>query len=273
MSTIFVGGSRHVTRLPELAKERLDNAIASGFSIIVGDANGADKAIQKHLADRAYNNVTVFCSGNTCRNNLGDWYTSNIKTKSTKKDFQFFATKDREMALKADFGLMIWDGKSPGTVLNVLRLLRAEKKVVLFNATENHATTFKGITDWDKFLSKCNAKLIDDLKQRATSEEWENSSAKQSSFLDETPNSLGSKTHENMEAEINAALAAHDPKSAVDILGTIARAKGMSQIAKDTGFARESLYRTLSSEGNPEFATVLKVMNSLGLTLTVHKAA
>ena len=54
-------------------------------------------------------------------------------------------------------------------------------------------------------------------------------------------------------------------------LGDIARAKGMSQVAKDAGLSRESLYRALSAEGNPSFATVLKVARALGVRL--HAAA
>ena len=50
-------------------------------------------------------------------------------------------------------------------------------------------------------------------------------------------------------------------------LGTIARARGMSQLARDTGLAREGLYKALSPEGNPEFATVMKVIKALGLKL------
>ena len=50
-------------------------------------------------------------------------------------------------------------------------------------------------------------------------------------------------------------------------LGNIARAKGMSQLAKDTGLGRESLYKTLSGEGNPSFGTILKVMRALGIKL------
>ena len=55
----------------------------------------------------------------------------------------------------------------------------------------------------------------------------------------------------------------------VHALGVIARAKGMSQIAQAAGLGRESLYKALSPEGNPEFATVLKVMHALGLKLKV----
>lgn len=55
-------------------------------------------------------------------------------------------------------------------------------------------------------------------------------------------------------------------------LGDIARAKGMSQLAKETGLERVSLYRALSPEGNPEFATIMKVTRALGLNMSVTKA-
>jgi probable addiction module antidote protein len=56
-------------------------------------------------------------------------------------------------------------------------------------------------------------------------------------------------------------------------LGVVARARGMSQLAKDTGLGRESLYKALSGEGNPSFATVMKVVNGLGLRLHFERAA
>jgi probable addiction module antidote protein len=59
-------------------------------------------------------------------------------------------------------------------------------------------------------------------------------------------------------------------------LGAIAKARGMAQIAKDTGLRRESLYKALSPEGNPEFNTVLKVVKALGIRLhaeTLHAVA
>jgi len=56
-------------------------------------------------------------------------------------------------------------------------------------------------------------------------------------------------------------------------LGDIARAKGMTQVAKETGLSRESLYRALSADGNPSFATVLKVTKALGLRLHACAAA
>jgi probable addiction module antidote protein len=80
------------------------------------------------------------------------------------------------------------------------------------------------------------------------------------------------ETEEDMAAYLEAALEEGDPKLVAVALGDIARAKGMAQIARETGLGRESLYKALSSEGNPEFATVLKVVRALGLRLRATTA-
>jgi probable addiction module antidote protein len=77
------------------------------------------------------------------------------------------------------------------------------------------------------------------------------------------------ETREDMAAYLEAALEDGDPALIVAALGDIARSKGMTQISRDTGLGRESLYKALSFEGNPEFATVLKVFQALGLRLHV----
>ena len=78
-------------------------------------------------------------------------------------------------------------------------------------------------------------------------------------------------TEDDMAAYLEAALEDGDPALVAAALGDIARAKGMSQIARETGLGRESLYKALSPDGNPEFSTVLKVVRALGLRL--HAAA
>jgi probable addiction module antidote protein len=75
------------------------------------------------------------------------------------------------------------------------------------------------------------------------------------------------KNEEDMAAYLEAALEENDPSLIAAALGDIARAKGMSQIAKKTGLGRESLYKALSPGGNPEFSTVLKVVAALGMKL------
>jgi len=77
------------------------------------------------------------------------------------------------------------------------------------------------------------------------------------------------KTDEDIAAYLDAcfAEAGDDAAFIAHALGVIARAKGMTQLARDTGLGRESLYKALSGEGNPSFATILKVMSALGLRL------
>lgn len=71
----------------------------------------------------------------------------------------------------------------------------------------------------------------------------------------------------DMAAYLDAALEEGDPALIAAVLGNIARAKGMTELARETGLGRESLYKALSADGNPEFATVLKVVRALGLRL------
>ena len=82
------------------------------------------------------------------------------------------------------------------------------------------------------------------------------------------------RTPEDMAAYLDAWLeeAPDDAAGIARALGDVARAKGMTQVAKDAGLSRESLYRALSADGNPSFATVLKVARALGVKLHVEPA-
>lgn len=72
---------------------------------------------------------------------------------------------------------------------------------------------------------------------------------------------------EEMAAYLEAALEEGEPAIVAAALGDIARARGMTQLARDTGLGRESLYKALSPSGNPEFSTIMKVIEALGLRL------
>lgn len=172
MTTIFVGGSRSVARLPAAARERLDNIVTSGARVVVGDAAGADAAVQRHLLAAAYRAVEVFASEGRPRHNLGDWPVRAVSAEGAREGYAFFAAKDRAMAEAADFGLMIWDGKSPGTALNILRLLGLGKKAVLIEVSGDRTTTFRDAGDWLAFLDGRDSRLRDDLRKRATAAEW-----------------------------------------------------------------------------------------------------
>ncbi|GHV86117.1 putative addiction module antidote protein [Spirochaetia bacterium] len=78
-------------------------------------------------------------------------------------------------------------------------------------------------------------------------------------------------TQEDVFGILEAALEENDTALLLAVLGDIARSKGMAQIAKDVNLARESLYRSLSTEGNPSFSTVAKVLDNLGFQLSLKQ--
>ncbi|SRR6266568_6119833 len=75
---------------------------------------------------------------------------------------------------------------------------------------------------------------------------------------------------EYLEEALKVATEDSNPAFLAHALGTVARARGMSQIAKDAGLSRESLYKALGAEGNPEFGTILRVLQALGLKLSIQ---
>jgi len=77
------------------------------------------------------------------------------------------------------------------------------------------------------------------------------------------------KTAEDIAYYLEAVFEDGDPALVAAALGDIARSKGMAKIARSTGLGRESLYKALSPDGNPELATVLKVLRAVGLKLKV----
>ena len=78
-------------------------------------------------------------------------------------------------------------------------------------------------------------------------------------------------TKEDVIGILEAALEENDTEFLFEVIGDIARSKGMTRIAKELNLARESLYRSLSQDGNPSFATVAKVLDNLGFQLSVRQ--
>lgn len=78
--------------------------------------------------------------------------------------------------------------------------------------------------------------------------------------------------NDGMAAYLDEAFATNDPAFVSDALGVVARAAGMTELARKASVSRESLYRALSPEGNPELKTIMKVLAALGLHLSVSSA-
>ena len=152
MIKVFIGGSRRVSRLDEQVKGRLDEIIRKELPIIIGDANGVDRAVQDYLHQRAYEHVEVFCTQGRCRNNVGNWKIRPVPAPAGRKhDFEYYSAKDCLMADEGSIGFMLWDGKSRGTLANVLRLMEQGKKVVVYLAPAKQFTTLRNMSDWQQF--------------------------------------------------------------------------------------------------------------------------
>lgn len=130
--TVFIAGSIKIKKLDPDFVRRIENIVDSDHNIIIGDANGADTSVQKEVFQQNAKNVLIYCTGDKPRNNFGDWGVKTIMSKEPKGTRAYFTAKDREMASDADFGLMLWDSASTGTLTNVFELIKQEKMCVVF---------------------------------------------------------------------------------------------------------------------------------------------
>jgi hypothetical protein len=110
----------------ELA-HRLDNIIRKNLRVLIGDANGFDRAVQAYLAEHQYTGVLVYCTLGICRNNVGRWPLNPVDYSGRDRGLEFYTAKDDAMLRDADFGLFGWDGKSRGTLRNA-RLMAEQGK-------------------------------------------------------------------------------------------------------------------------------------------------
>ena len=92
-----------------------------------------------------------------CRNNIGEWETSMLVGDGSVKDFQYYAIKDKAMADRATCGIVLWDGKSRGTLNNVQNLLRGDKPVLAYLAPQKTFFKITNQQELDQLLQTCNA--------------------------------------------------------------------------------------------------------------------
>lgn len=166
MTAIFLSGSRAISRLNDQIRNRVQNMMDQDFRILVGDANGADKAVQKYLSEQRYKNVVVFCAGVACRNNVGDWEVHQVKVDSKLKGRAFYTQKDLKMADEADYGFVLWDGKSAGSITNVLELLKRNKSVVVYLSKSKEFKNVKNAEQLNSLLDTCDKVEIQSISRK-----------------------------------------------------------------------------------------------------------
>lgn len=126
---VFIGGSKTIKQLNTNVLLKLEEIIEENHHIVVGDCSGVDTLVQQYLFERGYKNVIVYVSGNKVRNNVGEWNVCHVPVEDGVSGFDFYRKKDIVMSDVADYGFMIWDGKSKGTYHNIMDLQERGKFV------------------------------------------------------------------------------------------------------------------------------------------------
>lgn len=150
---IFIAGPRAITKIDNNIIEKLNYIINKKYNILLGDAKGIDSNIQQFLANNYYEKVCIYASNGLARNNYGDWKIENVKVDSNIKNFDFYVAKDLEMVKNADYGFMIWNGKSKGTFNNIINLLNQNKEVLLYYTITQKFYNLKQLEDLEKFTN------------------------------------------------------------------------------------------------------------------------
>jgi len=153
MTKIFISGSMRIKKLDVKVKERLDNIIASGYRVFIGDAEGVDSSIQEYFLSKDYTDVTIYCTGENPRNNIGKWTTHNVQSQYEPGTRAYFTEKDLKMANDCDLGLMVWDAKSTGTLSNAIELLAQKKISLVFINKEKLFHKVKTPEDLEKLVT------------------------------------------------------------------------------------------------------------------------
>jgi len=161
MHKVFISGSMGIKKLDGNVQSRIDNVVESGYQVIVGDASGVDSSIQEYLISKNMKSVIVYCSGENPRNNLGSWPTEKIKTDSPLGTRAFFTAKDVKMAEDCDYGFMVWDAKSTGTLSNAIELLKRQKMALVYINKAKEFLKIKDVSDLEKLVSYMSKTTFD----------------------------------------------------------------------------------------------------------------
>lgn len=172
MTTVFIGGSRKIVRLDKAVTLRLETIVEKQIPVLLGDANGADKAVQAYFRDVRYPHVTVYCTGDDCRNNLGGWRETHIRPtgNARRKDRKFFTLKDRAMSSAATHGLMLWDGDSLGTLVNIVRLRRENRVAVVYVKSKGSFVDVRSDKDLNDLKEYSSEELLAEAERAVASE-------------------------------------------------------------------------------------------------------
>ena len=147
---VFIAGSRTISQLDTVVLQQIETIITNGYTVLIGDSIGLDKAVQEYLTEKRYGKVKIYATNGIARVNTGGWEVIKIKINSDIKGFDFYAAKDLAMAAAADYGLMVWNGISKGTLNNFINMTRLGKKVLVYYTPERKFHVLQSMDDIEK---------------------------------------------------------------------------------------------------------------------------
>lgn len=166
MTKVFISGSMRIKRLDKNVLTRINNILEKNYGVIVGDADGVDSSVQKYLKQKGVKSVLVYCTGNRPRNNLGNWETKNVPTTTKPGTRAYYTAKDLEMAMDCDYGLMVWDSKSTGTLSNAIELLGSHKKSLVYVNKAKEFLTVSDVNDMRRLLQYMSPSSLNKAEEK-----------------------------------------------------------------------------------------------------------
>lgn len=152
---IFIAGTKSLQKLDTPVLQRMMSIYQKGYCVLVGDCCGVDSSVQKFYSRLGYGNVVVYASNGKARNNIGNWQIRNVPVPSYLRGFDFYKQKDIAMANDADFGFMIWDGESRGTLNNTINLVSQNKRVLIYFSPQKKMVVINSFDDLNSLLEQC----------------------------------------------------------------------------------------------------------------------
>ena len=155
---VFIAGPRAISVLDKAVVERLNNIFANKHTVLVGDADGVDSSVQRFFSYLQYRNVVVFACEGKARNNIGSWEVRNIAVPPRLRGFKYYEVKDKAMSTDADYGFMIWNGESKGTLNNIINLVKQGKKTVVYHTKTQSFFNISSDSGLQDLISICGQK-------------------------------------------------------------------------------------------------------------------
>lgn len=153
MQKVFISGSMRIKKLDQIVLDRIDNIVDSDYQVLVGDATGVDSSIQEYLNAKQSKSVVVYFAGSQPRNNIGHWVIKQTHTDVKAGTRAFYTVKDIKMAEDCDYGMMVWDAKSTGTLSNTIELLKRNKISLVYINKLKEFVKIKKVSDFERLIS------------------------------------------------------------------------------------------------------------------------